>query len=120
MALLFYDNLSGEYWRMQDIIEGGNRPWEELIPDALTLIFKKIPFQEILTVIPRVCKSWKKVASQPNCWQEINIEDWCRRCKPENTDRMVRMLVSRSRGSMRKLEVSGLRNDTIFAFIARQ
>eukprot|EP00253_Pinus_taeda_P017417 PITA_17417 len=104
---------------MQDITAGGNRPWEELIPDALTLIFKKIPFQEILTVIPRVCKSWRKVAIQPDCWQEINIEDWCRRCKPENTDRMVRMLVSRSRGSMRKLEVSGLRNDTIFAFIAR-
>ena len=59
MALLFCDNLSGEYWRMHDIIEGGNRPWEELIPDALTLIFKKIPFQEILTVIPRVCKSCK-------------------------------------------------------------
>jgi len=39
---------------MQDVMAGGDRPWEELIPDALTLIFKKIPFQEILTVIPRV------------------------------------------------------------------
>ncbi|XP_057872790.1 F-box protein FBW2 [Cryptomeria japonica] len=94
-----------------------DRPWEELIPDALALIFKKMSFQEILTVVPAVCKSWRKVVLQPDCWQEIDIEDWCRRCTPEAMERMVKMLVHRSRGSMRKLSVFGLTNDPIFDFI---
>eukprot|EP01018_Ginkgo_biloba_P035918 Gb_10624 [translate_table: standard] len=103
---------------MEGTASEGYRPWEELIPDALALIFKKLSFQEILTVIPGVCKSWKKAVVGPDCWQEIDIEDWCRRYKPENMDRMVKMLVTRSRGSMRKLSVFGLTDDSTFAFIA--
>eukprot|EP00252_Welwitschia_mirabilis_P008319 TRINITY_DN2009_c0_g2_i4.p1 TRINITY_DN2009_c0_g2~~TRINITY_DN2009_c0_g2_i4.p1 ORF type:complete len:109 (+),score=15.76 TRINITY_DN2009_c0_g2_i4:696-1022(+) len=108
---------------MQDIRKVGletYRPWEELIPDALALIFSKMSLQEVLTVIPRVCKSWQKVAARPDCWQEIDIEEYCRRCKPENTDRMIRLLVSRSRGSVRKIAVSGLRSDSAVLFIATQ
>ena len=33
------------------------RCWEELLPDALGLIFRNLPLQEVLTVLPRVCKS---------------------------------------------------------------
>ncbi|KAG6489867.1 hypothetical protein ZIOFF_051148 [Zingiber officinale] len=37
-----------------DMAEGSDvRAWEELIPDALGLIFRDLPLQEILTVIPR-------------------------------------------------------------------
>ncbi|GLT71186.1 hypothetical protein SLA2020_432200 [Shorea laevis] len=49
------------------------RPWAELIPDTLGLIFSNLSLQEILTVIPRVCKSWGKVVTGPYCWQAIDI-----------------------------------------------
>ena len=39
------------------------RCWEELLPDALGLIFRNLPLQEVLTVVPRVCKSWGRVVA---------------------------------------------------------
>ncbi|XP_011003034.1 PREDICTED: F-box protein FBW2-like [Populus euphratica] len=95
-----------------------SRHWDELIPDALGLIFSHLSLQEILTVVPRVCKSWSRAVSGPYCWQEINIEEWTTRCHPDHLDRMLQMLITRSRGSLRKLCVSGLHNDTTFLFLA--
>ncbi|KAK3425824.1 hypothetical protein EUGRSUZ_B00033 [Eucalyptus grandis] len=97
------------------------RRWDELIPDALGLIFKNLSLYEILTVIPRVCKSWGKAVGGPYCWQEIDIEDWSKeRGCPDHIDRMLRMLITRSAGSLRKLSVSGTGqyDDGIFSFIA--
>ncbi|KAA8538112.1 hypothetical protein F0562_027720 [Nyssa sinensis] len=94
------------------------RCWDELIPDALGLIFSNLSLQEILTVVPRVCKSWGRAVMGPYCWQEINIEEWSNRSEPDHIDRMLRMLINRSCGSLRKLCVSGLQNDPIFSFIA--
>ncbi|KAF8406043.1 hypothetical protein HHK36_008123 [Tetracentron sinense] len=94
------------------------RCWDELIPDALALIFGNLSLQEILTVIPRVCKSWGKAVKGPYCWQEIDIEEWGHHRQPEHLDRMLEMLVTRSSGSLRKLCVSRLSNDLIFSFIA--
>lgn len=104
-----------------DPMEGGGefRCWEELIPDALGLIFSHLPLQEILTVIPRVCKSWAIAVSGPYCWQEIDIEDWSLSCEQEDLDRMLQMLITRSSGSVRKLCISGLQDDRI-SFIADQ
>ncbi|KAJ6930432.1 F-box protein FBW2-like [Populus alba x Populus x berolinensis] len=65
------------------------RHWDELIPDALGLIFSNLSLQEILTVVPRVCKSWSRTG--PYCWQEINIEEWTTRCHPDHLDRMLQM-----------------------------
>ena len=96
------------------------RSWDELIPDALGLIFTNLSIQERLTVIPRVCKSWAKALSGPYCWQEIDIEEWSNRCRPDQLDRMVEMLITRSCGSLRKLCVSGLQSDTIFTCIAEK
>ncbi|GMY17328.1 F-box protein FBW2 [Fagus crenata] len=99
--------------------EGSDYPrWDELIPDALGLIFSNLSLQEILTVIPRVCKSWGKAATGPYCWQEIDIEEWSNRCQPEHLERLLQMLITRSCGSLRKLCVSGLHTDVIFNFIA--
>lgn len=95
------------------------RCWDELIPDALGLIFGNLSLQEKLTVIPRVCKSWGKAMMGPYCWQEIDIQDWSNQW-PEHLDRVLRMLIMRSCGSLRKLCVSGLHNDTMFSFIAEQ
>ncbi|GER27333.1 F-box protein-like [Striga asiatica] len=94
------------------------RKWDELIPDALGLIFKNLSFVELLTVVPRVCKSWGKTVAGPYCWQEIDIEEWSKNRNPEIIDRMLRLLISRSGGSPRKLTVSGLTNDQSFLFIA--
>lgn len=94
------------------------RSWDELIPDALGLIFSNLSLQEILTVIPRVCKSWRKTVMGPYCWQEIDIVEWSQRSSPENLDRMLEMLMTRSAGSHRKLCVSGLPTDASFSFVA--
>lgn len=96
------------------------RKWDELIPDALGLIFKNLSLSEVLTVVPRVCKSWGRAVLGPYCWQEIDIEEWSRNCKPEIVERMLRLLVSRSCGSLRKLCVSGLTSDESVLFIANQ
>lgn len=97
-----------------------SRRWDELIPDALGLIFSNLSLQEILTVIPRVCKSWGRVVMGPYCWQEIDIEEWSLRCQPDHLDRMLQMLITRSCGSLRKLCVSCLHSDMIFTFIAEK
>lgn len=94
--------------------------WDELIPDALGLIFKNLSLFEVLTVVPRVCKSWGRAVRGPYCWQEIDIEEWSRNSKPEIVDRMVRLLIARSGGSLKKLCVSGLSSDQTILFIANQ
>ncbi|XP_075491528.1 F-box protein FBW2 [Primulina tabacum] len=98
--------------------EGDFRKWDELIPDALGLIFKNLSLREVLTVAPRVCKSWGRAVSGPYCWQEIDIEEWSRNAKPEIVDRMLRMLIARSGGSLQKLSISGLASDQSILFIA--
>ncbi|XP_021900700.1 F-box protein FBW2 isoform X2 [Carica papaya] len=95
------------------------RRWDDLIPDALGLIFRHLSLEEVLTVVPRVCKSWNKAVKGPYCWQEIDIESWSNCCAPEHLDRMLQMLITRSSGSLRKLSVSGLQNDSIFSFITQ-
>ncbi|KAK2388368.1 hypothetical protein P8452_26363 [Trifolium repens] len=94
------------------------RSWDELIPDALGVIFTNLSLQERVTVIPRVCKSWGKAVSGPNCWQEIDIEEWSNHCQPDKLDQMLHMLINKSCGSLRKLCVSGLQTENIFTFIA--
>ncbi|WVZ73574.1 hypothetical protein U9M48_021862 [Paspalum notatum var. saurae] len=97
---------------------GEYRCWEELLPDALGLIFRNLPLQEVLTVLPRVCKSWGRVVAGPYCWQEIDIEEWSQQqSKPEQIGRMVELLVRRSGGSCSRISVSGLPCDPLFSFI---
>ncbi|GAB4847273.1 hypothetical protein Ancab_026315 [Ancistrocladus abbreviatus] len=94
------------------------RQWDELMPDTLGLIFRKLPLEEILNVIPRVCKSWEKAVKGPYCWQEIDIEEWSQHHGPEKLDRMLQMLISRSCGSLHKLCVYGLSSSTSLNVIA--
>ncbi|KAF6170352.1 hypothetical protein GIB67_043042 [Kingdonia uniflora] len=98
--------------------QGEFRCWDELIPDALGLIFSNLSLQDILTTIPRVCKAWGRAVAGPYCWQEIDIEEWSNQCKPEHVDQMLQMLIERSGGSVRKLRVANLNNDSILSFIA--
>ncbi|TYH12127.1 hypothetical protein ES288_A06G041300v1 [Gossypium darwinii] len=93
------------------------RYWDELLPDVLGLIFTSLPIQELLTVIPCVCKSWSKVVTGPHCWQYIDLDERSCRRLSHQLDRMLRMLITRSNGSLRSLHVSGLQNDSTFSFI---
>ncbi|XP_042478225.1 F-box protein FBW2-like [Macadamia integrifolia] len=107
------------------------RCWNELFPDVLWLIFSKISFEEKLTVIPRICKSWRKVVLGLYCWQVIDILAWSH-YRPKQLawkginfeewifqlDQMLRMLIIRCSGAPRKLCVSDIPNDAIFSFIA--
>lgn len=95
-----------------------NRHWDELSPDALGLIFRNLSLQEILVVIPRVCKSWRKTVLGPYCWQEIDILDWSLLRDPDTINRMLQMLISRRSGSLCKLCVSCLPNDSCLSLIA--
>ncbi|XP_052158717.1 F-box protein FBW2-like [Oryza glaberrima] len=95
-----------------------HRCWDELLPDALGLIFRKLSLKDVLTVVPRVCKSWGRVVAGPYCWQEIDIQEWSQQqSKPDQLKRMVRMLVARSGGSFHRISVSGLPADPLFTFI---
>jgi hypothetical protein len=98
------------------------RCWEELLPDALGLVFRNLPLQEVLTVVPRVCKSWGRVVAGPYCWQGIDIEEWSqqKQSRPDQLVRMVEMLLRRSSGSCRRLSVAGLPCDPLFSFIGDQ
>ncbi|XP_019172399.1 PREDICTED: F-box protein FBW2-like isoform X2 [Ipomoea nil] len=99
--------------------DGGNdRCWDELIPDALGLIFKNLPLQDVLTVIPRVCKSWQRAVLGPYCWQEIDIEEWSMSSRFGTVDRLLQLLITRSQGSIRKLAVSGVSSKETFELIA--
>ncbi|XP_065848152.1 F-box protein FBW2 [Euphorbia lathyris] len=93
------------------------RCWDELIPDALGLIFRNLSLEDRLSVVPSVCKSWRVAVSGSYCWQEIDIEEWSRNRPPQHIDRMLRMLITRSSGSLRKLSVSGI-PDSILQFLA--
>ncbi|XBI32621.1 hypothetical protein VPH35_056049 [Triticum aestivum] len=95
-----------------------DRCWEDLARDALGLIFCKLSLQEILTVVPGVCKPWSRVVSGADCWQDIDIQEWSQQSEPDKITRMVHMLLSHSAGSCHRLSVSRLPNDSLFAFIA--
>ncbi|KAG8076824.1 hypothetical protein GUJ93_ZPchr0006g42936 [Zizania palustris] len=98
-----------------------HRCWDELLPDALGLIFRNLSLKEVLTVVPRVCKSWSRVVAGPYCWQEIDIQEWSQQqSKPDQLTRMVRMLIARSGGSFHRISVSGLPGDSLFSFIGDQ
>lgn len=101
--------------------EGGEyRSWDELLPDALGMIFSNLSLEEILTVVPRVCKSWATAVKGPYCWQEIDILEWSSGSQPDQRYRMLEMLIFRSRGSLRKLCISGLNCNSVFGSIADQ
>ncbi|XP_078444335.1 F-BOX WITH WD-40 2 isoform X2 [Wolffia australiana] len=102
-------------------MDGGSdiRRWDEMIPDALGLIFSNLSLQDVLTVVPRVCKSWGAAVAGPYCWQELDIEEWCERSRPELIARMLRLLIPRSSGSIRRLSVSSLPGDHLLRYIAK-
>lgn len=96
--------------------ESNFRPWDDLIPDVLVLIFKNLLLQGLLEVIPRVCKPWCKVVY---CWQTFDIDEWRSYAdqrfgySPTKENRMLLMLFSMNSGSLRELSISDLDDDQL-------
>lgn len=89
------------------ILNGGDqwRCWAGLNPELLALIFVRVkPVDEMVRLVPLVCRPWREVLAGPDCWAHIDVERWCRRsAKTPAIDSVVRKLVLRSRGTLRTL-----------------
>ncbi|KAF6166702.1 hypothetical protein GIB67_005564 [Kingdonia uniflora] len=98
---------------------GEIRPWDEMIPEALELIFNELSLQEKLNVIPIVCKPWGKVVAE-RVWKDIDIIEWGKFRNHDDRDRMLQMLINRSTSSLRKLCAYEISGNLMFSFIADQ
>ncbi|XP_074556272.1 F-box protein FBW2-like [Curcuma longa] len=97
---------------------GGDSKWAELTPEVLASIFALIPTDELARTMSFVCRSWRDVLAEPYCWSVVSLEDWCRRVdRADVIDFVVRQLVRRSRGTIRRLSVYHL-GDSGFAHAA--
>ncbi|XP_042448972.1 F-box protein FBW2-like [Zingiber officinale] len=84
----------------------GDSKWSELTAEVLASIFSLIPTDELARTMSFVCRSWRDVLAEPYCWSIVNLEDWCRRVdRTDVIDFVVRQLVRRSRGTIRRLSV---------------
>lgn len=66
--------------------------------EILSSIFVKIKeVDEMMRIVPFVCKPWMKVVDGSYCWSNIDIENWCRRKNDEKkVDPVVQKLIKRS------------------------
>lgn len=92
--------------------------WAVMLHDALAHIFGWLSLEDMLMVIPRVCKAWNRVARDPVCWQILRLDQWSYGKSSEQIDRMVGMLVARSQGGLREISIRNLKNVETFKFIA--
>lgn len=103
----------------EDAFQGDGGPsWADLLPDALAKIFSRLSFEEMLTVVPRVCRTWKRVSQDAVCWQKVDLDEWSRSRSNETVEKMIVLLVNRSRGCLRELCVPSLCSDSILRLIA--
>lgn len=55
----------------------GGRDDSSLIGEVLLAqVFKWLPFEERLTTVPLVCKSWRSASFDPSCWRVVDMNGW--------------------------------------------
>ncbi|KAK8944123.1 F-box protein FBW2 [Platanthera zijinensis] len=87
------------------------RYWNELNPELLALIFKRLPADELARTMSFVCRGWRDAVAGTYCWSEIDVEEWCRRVnRVDDIDVGVVKLVALSRGSVRRLSAYRIGN----------
>ncbi|KAI3747017.1 hypothetical protein L6452_09459 [Arctium lappa] len=88
------------------VVVEDRRRWEALNPEILALIFIKIPAYEMVRCVPFVGKPWMEVVVGPYCWQDIDVQAWCR-CRNLNhavdVDLVIKKLVCRSKFTVQRL-----------------
>ena len=103
--------------------EGELPRWAEMVPDALARIFSHISIQDMLGSIPLVCRSWRRASNDAVCWrrERVDLEDWGHASvamKQETLEKILVLLVSRSRGCLREIFAPKLSNDDLLRLIA--
>ncbi|CAM6083782.1 unnamed protein product [Calypogeia fissa] len=62
----------------------GSKSWADLESDVLTEIFRRLPFEDRLRVVPLVCKSWNESSYNPLCWTVVEMNSWLHKKTEEN------------------------------------
>ncbi|KAK1299964.1 F-box protein FBW2 [Acorus calamus] len=92
--------------------------WEGLTPELMAMIVKGIETDEVARVVPFVCTGWRDAVSGPDCWGNIELEQWCRRVdRPHVIDFAISCLVFRSQGNLRRLSAFRI-GDFAFSFLS--
>lgn len=92
--------------------------WADLLPDALSKIFSRLSLEDMLSNIPRVCRTWRRASHDAVCWQSVDLDEWSHGRKPEALEKMLVLLMNRSRGCLREICAPKLSNDNMLRLIA--
>lgn len=100
------------------VVVEDRRRWEELNPEILSLVFTRMAVDEMVRVVPFVCKPWMEVVAGPYCWSDVDVEEWCRRRNDSHAvDMVVKKVVRRSKFTIQRLSVYRM-GESGFFFIA--
>ncbi|KAL8154955.1 hypothetical protein AgCh_000357 [Apium graveolens] len=92
--------------------------WESIPGEMLVMVVVKMPVDEMMRVVPLVCKAWWGVVSSPDCWKNINLLQWSLgKQRSKQVDVAVKKLVAYSNSSFQMLSASRIGNAG-FAFAA--
>ncbi|MCO5547668.1 hypothetical protein L7F22_001119 [Adiantum nelumboides] len=91
--------------------------WAEMLPDALAKIFCRLSLRELLCIIPSVCRYWQCVSQDAPCYQNIDLSVWSYYKQPKVIDRMLLLLLNRSQGSLRRVCVPNLKDDSMLQLV---
>ncbi|KAL3686983.1 hypothetical protein R1sor_013292 [Riccia sorocarpa] len=100
-------------------LEPGRVSWAAVWPDTLIEILKWLPVKDRLQTVPQICKAWRKASFDPLCWRAVDLREWCRKKPVDVIDRMVRLVINRSRGHMQELRLSRLEGDSTLQLLAQ-
>ncbi|CAI9102901.1 OLC1v1001270C1 [Oldenlandia corymbosa var. corymbosa] len=118
--------------RVSDETQNGilqlSRRWDEMSPELLSIIFRKIgPVDEMVRSVSLVCRGWLETVAGPDCWEEIELQQWCRSHWNSTSSRsdgarlkvdsVVRRLVRWSKCTFKKLSASRL-GDAGFSYVS--
>lgn len=94
--------------------------WESFPEEMLVMVVEKIRVDEMMRVVPLVCKAWWGVVSSPDCWKNINLLQWSLgKQRSKQVDVAVKKLVAYSNSSFQMLSAFRLGNAG-FAFAANR
>ncbi|KAL1802661.1 hypothetical protein ACET3Z_031308 [Daucus carota] len=107
-------------WRVCENDEYEQGEWEKLPEELLVMVVEKIPVDEMMRVVPLVCKAWWAVLSGPHCWKNIDLLDWSvAKKRSKQVDVAVKKLVRYSKSSFQMLSAFRL-GSAGFAFAANR
>ncbi|KAG6555460.1 hypothetical protein Mapa_002691 [Marchantia paleacea] len=109
------------HWHPVTMKDHEERSWAALNGEVLVEIFDLLSFEERVTILPLVCKDWREASLYPASWRNVDMIPWitwkansvCIGAGEVNMDRLVRFVVDRSCGKLRKLRTRFCTNETV-------